>query len=100
MAWELRIDSKIQDDMLGCDDGARQEIERFVKALEDNAYPSGCEEIEPLMFFCKLQCGYFISWEAIPDRSRALSIKDPRLAAVRVLGVGRNPPRRRSRSRR
>lgn len=95
MAWELRIDSKIQEDMLDCDDEAQREIERFVKALESNAYPAGCEEIEHLTFFFKLKCNYFISWEAIPDRSMPISITDPKLAAVRILGVGRNKPQSR-----
>ena len=95
MPWELRIGSNVKTDMLACDDEARSAIRDFVAALEENAFPAGCETLGRHVFFSRLRCGYFISWETILDSSKPLSITDPPLAAVRVLGVGKIEPRKR-----
>jgi len=102
MPCKLDIDDQVKADLLLYSDDAAsyREIDGFLLALEEDPYPATRLPLDEKneVFYLRLSCGFFISWQVLPDRSgkpsRQLSLKRNDSLIVRILAIARSSPAR------
>jgi hypothetical protein len=93
----IKVDRRAKRDALDIVAGnplAWAEIDLFLRALPSDPLPRNRREFAPAAFFVQLPCGVYVAWEIIGDMVRLVTLGPSHVILVRVLGVGRQKPRR------
>jgi len=92
MSCKVDVDTAVKTDILDCGPVARRQIGKFLLELQDNPLPKNRREMDRSAFYYRLRCGYYVVWEVLGDLMKLALTGDTKQIAVRILGVGREPP--------
>ncbi len=93
MSCELDVATEVKQDILDCNQAARRQIGGFLLTLQKNPLPRNRQGMGDGAFYLQLPCGFYVSWEVLGDMLRLALTGDGNGIVVRILGVGREPPR-------
>ena len=97
MPCSIKVDRRVKRDVLDIVAGNPQawaEIDLFLRALPSDPLPRNRKEFAPAAFYVQLPCGVYVAWEIVGDMVRLATLGPSKDILVRVLGVGRQKPRR------
>jgi len=93
MSCKLHVATAVKQDILDCNPEAVQQIGDFLLSLQENPLPRDRREMDSGAFYCRLRCGYYVSWELFGDLVKLALTGDAKNITVRILGVARIPPK-------